>query len=207
MLGQLLQQIFEILVWLQVIRFGSFSYAVGNGTALCSAARINQIPILPAQSKGANTLLRSIVLSSGTAPSVRKYPQKRFLIDAVADCPASLHFWRYVTLLVFQIRKECGNQWGNVSFSLFQTLFGRHIRITLLIPEHGLYNLERLIADGLLNGPFFLTGRLHTSAKSLLAWDQHPAIVRSFRSLAIEWYTSYPSVTQMPLQSFRNCLG
>ena len=38
MLGQLLQQIFEILVWLQVIRFGSFSYAVGNGTALCSAA-------------------------------------------------------------------------------------------------------------------------------------------------------------------------
>ena len=73
-LGDLRQQMFQILINLQVVVLGGFHQAVDRGTGLCTVDGVNDVPAGPANGKGADgSLCRRII--NGDLAVFQKYPQ------------------------------------------------------------------------------------------------------------------------------------
>jgi len=70
MFCNLSQQIFEVIIRFQIIRFGGFRDTINNGTGFGSMHGINRMPVGFAYAEDTNCLFPAL-LPAGTLPSVR----------------------------------------------------------------------------------------------------------------------------------------
>ena len=94
-----------------------------------------------------------------------------------------------------------------ISKSYSHNLSKRQIVRTYTKPEQTC--MRKQICSSLISLHLYrASGSAFTASSNLrLAWDQQPAIFKSSLSFSIVRQTWYPSVTHIPLKSFRNSRG
>lgn len=83
-LGKQVFQVFEVIVYIQIICLRCFYDAVYNGTGLSSMDRIDQLPVFLSNTKRPDCLFCQVVIKRYLR-IIKEYPQVFFLIDSVFD--------------------------------------------------------------------------------------------------------------------------
>ena len=91
MLRDLFQEIFEVLIRLEVVRPRSLSNAVDHGAGLGSPDGIDSVPVFLALAEGPDTAFRGVVIDRDIAV-FQEYTEVFLLVQAVRDRLSGLRF-------------------------------------------------------------------------------------------------------------------
>lgn len=139
MLRDFRQEIFEVFIRLQVIRFCCLCYIVNDRTGFCSCNRINHYPILLPDAESADRLLRCAVMHRHFS-IIQKCFQVFFLVQAVLETFPGLAFFGDAADILFQPLKIGLHQWADADLSAFFAFFYRQFFQDLFFPENRLYH-------------------------------------------------------------------